>query len=431
MIDFDAILEDAKETIDVVLDKSVEEDADTDFEVATDVDDAALDAAIGISDTVLISDKDIEDIDAGKEPSDYDPVDVDARAAEQDKEIDTLSKDVEANALVTKDDIKDIKEGASIYDVVEKIINEDVGDIPFSLADTGANKVCEYCHANPCECGQQDQLTTSEDRDEVNTGTDDFEGTDSDDDSLYEAEDGLDDDPLTPPDPQATSDMMDAMSKNIQDAQTDHVDSNNILPPNYDDENDLNDDVDLDDSDIKDYNDNTPENHTTVNLANSNAPVNEPAGPVMPLTDVTRPGMYESEIKGESDMFDDDIEDVELESVLDEMDSTDVVDESESFEYTIANEDVEGKKLTDDQIEDLMDEMNSDELGDVEPFNDFEGSSVNTDQVSQGDFLKGMDKNVDEPELDYKMQDTLPFGDVKTKSFFDHDKDDSILSMQK
>lgn len=133
MVDFDSIMEAAQDAIDVVLDKSAEEDADTDFEASTEVDDQALDAVIGFTDNVLISDKDIEDIDAGKEPGDYDPVDVDAREAEQDKEIQELEQDVTANALVTKDDIKDLKEGASIYDYVDKVINEDVGDIPFSL----------------------------------------------------------------------------------------------------------------------------------------------------------------------------------------------------------------------------------------------------------------------------------------------------------
>ncbi len=79
MVDFDSIMEAAQDAIDVVLDKSAEEDADVDFEASTEVDDQALDAVIGFTDNVLISDKDIEDIDSGKEPGDYDPVDVDAR----------------------------------------------------------------------------------------------------------------------------------------------------------------------------------------------------------------------------------------------------------------------------------------------------------------------------------------------------------------
>lgn len=421
MVDLDSIMEAAQDAIDVVLDKSAEDDADVDFEASTEVDDQALDAVIGITDNVLISDKDIEDIDSGKEPGDYDPVDVDAREAEQDKEIRELEQDVEANALVTKDDIKDLKEGTSIYDYVHKVINEDVGDIPFSLNDENTGKVCEFCHHAPCECGEVSVPHTAPHTTEL---VDDDVDTDGD----ILGDDGVSSDqPIfkmnpTEDDDFGTDNVPGSILTNSdpkQGASLDHNDDNVVLPPNFDDEDDIDDDFDLDDS-AEDPFDNTPEKHTTVDLTNSNAPANEPAGPVVPLTDGTRPGMIESNEEGDMSMFDDDDLNASLEEAFDDLDDVEV-----------SNEDVGGKDMSsDDAVEDLFSAMDSDDLDDVEMFNDFEGAGINANNEYSKGFLKGMDKNVDEPSGTFNSQDTLPFGSTQVK-MFDLAEDDSKSAMKK
>lgn len=408
MVDFDSIMEAAQDAIDVVLDKSAEEDADVDFEASTEVDDQALDAVIGITDNVLISDKDIEDIDAGKEPGDYDPVDVDAREAEQDKEIQELEQDVSANALVTKDDIKDLKEGASIYDYVDKVINEDVGDIPFSLNDENTGKVCEFCHHAPCECGEDHVPHTA-------PHTTELVDKDVDTDGEILGDDGVkSDDPIFKMNPTEDNDtgtdnvpgsiLTDADPK--QGASLDHNDDV-VLPPNIDIEDDIDDDTDLDDVEL-DMFDNTPEKHTTVDLTSSNAPANEPAGPVVPLTDGTRPGTIEPHEEGDLNMFEDEDLNASLEETFEELEDS----------VEVSNEDVKGKDMSSDgAVEDLFDAMGTDDLDDVEMFNDFEGSDINAENERSKGFLKGMDKNVDEPSGSFNSQDSLNVGREEEKMF--------------
>jgi len=408
MVDFDSIMEAAQDAIDVVLDKSAEEDADVDFEASTEVDDQALDAVIGITDNVLISDKDIEDIDAGKEPGDYDPVDVDAREAEQDKEIQELEQDVSANALVTKDDIKDLKEGASIYDYVDKVINEDVGDIPFSLNDENTGKVCEFCHHAPCECGDAHVPHTA-------PHTTELVDKDVDTDGEILGDDGVKSDaPIFKMNPTEDNDtgtdnvpgsiLTDADPK--QGASLDHNDDA-VLPPNIDIEDDIDDDTDLDDVE-PDMFDNTPEKHTTVDLTSSNAPANEPAGPVVPLTDGTRPGIIESHEEGDLNMFEDEDLNASLEETFEELEDS----------VEVSNEDVKGKDMSSDgAVEDLFDAMGTDDLDDVEMFNDFEGSDINAETERSKGFLKGMDKNVDEPSGSFNSQDSLNVGREEEKMF--------------
>lgn len=408
MVDFDSIMEAAQDAIDVVLDKSAEEDADVDFEASTEVDDQALDAVIGFTDNVLISDKDIEDIDAGKEPGDYDPVDVDAREAEQDEEIKELEQDVTANALVTKDDIKDLKEGASIYDYVDKVINEDVGDIPFSLNDENTGKVCEFCHHVPCECGDAHVPHTA-------PHTTELVDKDVDTDGEILGDDGVKSDaPIFKMNPTEDNDtgtdnvpgsiLTDADPK--QGASLDHNDDV-VLPPNIDIEDDIDDDTDLDDVEPDTF-DNTPEKHTTVDLTSSNAPANEPAGPVVPLTDGTRPGTIESHEEGDLNMFEDEDLNASLEETFEELEDS----------VEVSNEDVKGKDMSSDgSVEDLFGAMGTDDLDDVEMFNDFEGSDINAETERSKGFLKGMDKNVDEPSGSFNSQDSLNIGREEEKMF--------------
>ena len=66
-IDLATILEEAEPAIDAYLDTVEDEDADIEMTTGTDeVDDITLDAVIGVDG--VISDKDIEDIEAGEVP---------------------------------------------------------------------------------------------------------------------------------------------------------------------------------------------------------------------------------------------------------------------------------------------------------------------------------------------------------------------------
>ena len=83
-IDLATILEEAEPAIDAYLDTVEDEDADIEMTTGADeVDDITLDAVIGVDG--VISDKDIEDIEAGKVPQDANnTVDDDADEAEED-----------------------------------------------------------------------------------------------------------------------------------------------------------------------------------------------------------------------------------------------------------------------------------------------------------------------------------------------------------
>ena len=83
---------------------------------------------------------------------------------------------------------------------------------------------------------------------------------------------------------------------------------------------------------------------------------------------------------------------------------------------------------SDDDVEDLMDEM--DDLEHVEMYNSFEGSGINTKQYGEDDFLLGMDKNVDEPSGSFTSFDSLKFSQVDTRPF-GKASDPSIADMLK
>lgn len=91
-IDLATILEEAEPAIDAYLDTAADEEADIEMTTsADDLDDITLDAVIGVDG--VISDKDIEDIDAGKIPQDANnTVDEDADEGENDPEIFRLQK---------------------------------------------------------------------------------------------------------------------------------------------------------------------------------------------------------------------------------------------------------------------------------------------------------------------------------------------------
>lgn len=84
----------------------------------------------------------------------------------------------------------------------------------------------------------------------------------------------------------------------------------------------------------------------------------------------------------------------------------------------VSNEDVKGKDMSSDgSVEDLFGAMGTDDLDDVEMFNDFEGSDINAENERSKGFLKGMDNNVDEPSGSFNSQDSLNIGREEEKMF--------------
>lgn len=372
--DYDAIIESAQEAIDTTLDNANKEDADNEIDVSTDVEDTALDAIVGGgSEGIFISEKDIDDIDAGVAPKEYDPIDVDARAAEQDEQIKELSKDIENNSVITKEDIKDIKEGASIYDVTANVFDGDNKEEFFNLDNPAKPAFSSAIQQDnvECHCSQcgsdvaadinpaQDDTPENDDIEEIVT-VDDFDG---------------EIDPLEGPTQQdcgTANTGEDKMSCDI---------TVNPAQPEEDHSNDIEDAVQ-----------------------------NEPPGPVIPLSDHN-----DDVIEGDVyTMFDDD-----LNSEL----------ECAEFGFDEAASNDPKTFLNDDQIENLTG-VKIDSIG-IE--NDYEGSGINTKQKAQN-FLLGMDSNVDEDSLkDPNLTDTYGGNSEYTttkKSFFDLE-DDSIKCMQK
>ena len=140
----DSVLEGAEEAIDMTLDTVQEQDTEIEETITTDVDDVEIDSIIGDDgkgSSALISDDDIEKIDSGKDP-DFDTVDADAAKGAKDKEINDLEKDIEDGSIITKNEIKDLKEGQELLDFVGSVVSED-----FELPSTGEENIAEH------ECG--------------------------------------------------------------------------------------------------------------------------------------------------------------------------------------------------------------------------------------------------------------------------------------
>ena len=130
IISIDSVLEDTEYAIDATLDYVQEADADVEASVSTDVDVSVIDSIIGEDgkgSVALISDEDIEKIDKGEDP-DFDGIDKDALKGEKDKEIKQLADDIKDNSIITKNEIKELKEGQDLLDFVGSIITEDSED---------------------------------------------------------------------------------------------------------------------------------------------------------------------------------------------------------------------------------------------------------------------------------------------------------------
>lgn len=417
----DSVLEGAEEAIDMTLDTVQEQDTEIEETISTDVDDVEIDSIIGDDgkgSSALISDDDIEKIDSGKDP-DFDTVDADAAKGAKDKEINDLEKDIEDGSIITKNEIKELKEGQELLDFVGSVVSED-----FELPSTGEENIgeheCGVCHCTPCICKERvDMITHPSEENQQPRLISNKVPTDgvifSDD---HEYDDHTGEKPtfsMNQPHTVEEDDLFDNTNQDLTGVESDDKIHGNDSHELFSDD----DDMDLDDDDEIPTIPVTPKYNPEDD--------NEPAGPVQPLTDCKEQNQYgfrfeNNNEEGDINMFED--EELLDESFEDEdLEIEGITNESAEDEYTFTLE-----NASDDKAEDITGEM--DGLEDVDMFNSFEGSGINTKQYGEDDFLTGMNKNIDEPSGSFTSQDSLKFSQVDTRPFGKAD-DPSIADMIK
>lgn len=417
----DSVLEGAEEAIDMTLDTVQEQDTEIEETISTDVDDVEIDSIIGDDgkgSSALISDDDIEKIDSGKDP-DFDTVDADAAKGAKDKEINDLEKDIEDGSIITKNEIKELKEGQELLDFVGSVVSED-----FELPSTGEENIgeheCGVCHCTPCICKERvDMITHPSEEGQQPRLISNKVPTDgvifSDD---HEYDDHTGEKPtfsMNQPRTVEEDDLFDNTNQDLTGVESDDKIHGNDAHELFSDD----DDMDLDDDDEIPTIPVTPKYNPEDD--------NEPAGPVQPLTDCKEQNQYgfrfeNNNEEGDINMFED--EELLDESFEDEdLEIEGITNESAEDEYTFTLE-----NASDDKAEDITGEM--DGLEDVDMFNSFEGSDINTKQYGEDDFLTGMNKNIDEPSGSFTSQDSLKFSQVDTRPF-GKAEDPSIADMIK
>ena len=432
----DSVLEGAEEAIDMTLDAVQEQDTEIEETITTDVDDVEIDSIIGDDgkgSSALISDDDIERIDSGKDP-DFDTVDADAAKGAKDKEINDLEKDIEDGSIITKNEIKELKEGQELLDFVGSVVSED-----FELPSTGEENIGEYecgvCHCTPCICKERvDMITHPSEENQQPRLISNKVPTDgvifSDD---HEYDDHTGEKPtfsINQPSTVKEDDLFDNTNQDLTGVESDDKihgnDTHELFSDDDDDDDDLEDHGDDNDDDI-DLDDDDEIPTTPVTPKYNPEDDNEPAGPVQPLTDCKENNQYgfrfeNNNEEGDLNMFED--EELLDESFEDEdLEIEGITNESAEDEYAFTLE-----NASDDTAEDITGEM--DGLEDVDMFNSFEGSGINTKQYGEDDFLTGMNKNIDEPSGSFTSQDSLRFSQVDTRPFGKAD-DPSIADMIK
>ena len=432
----DSVLEGAEEAIDMTLDAVQEQDTEIEETITTDVDDVEIDSIIGDDgkgSSALISDDDIERIDSGKDP-DFDTVDADAAKGAKDKEINDLEKDIEDGSIITKNEIKQLKEGQELLDFVGSVVSED-----FELPSTGEENIgeheCGVCHCTPCICKERVDMIThpSEENQQPRLISNKVptDGVIFSDDNEYD--DHTEDKPtfsMNQPSTVKEDDLFDNTNQDLTGVESDDKihgnDTHELFSDDDDDDDDLEDHDDDNDDDMDlDDDDEIP----TIPVTPKYNPEddNEPAGPVQPLTDCKENNQYgfrfeNNNEEGDLNMFED--EELLDESFEDEdLEIEGITNESAEDEYTFTLE-----NASDDKAEDITGEM--DGLEDIDMFNSFEGSGINTKQYGEDDFLTGMNKNIDEPSGSFTSQDSLKFSQVDTRPFGKAD-DPSIADMIK
>lgn len=418
----DSVLEGAEEAIDMTLDTVQEQDTEIEETITTDVDDVEIDSIIGDDgkgSSALISDDDIEKIDSGKDP-DFDTVDADAAKGAKDKEINDLEKDIEDGSIITKNEIKELKEGQELLDFVGSVVSED-----FELPSTGEENIgeheCGVCHCTPCICKERVDMIThpSEENQQPRLISNKVptDGVIFSDDHEYDDHTGEKTTfSMNQPRTVEEDDLFDNTNQDLTGVESDDKIHGNDSHELFSDDDD---DMGLDDDDEIPTIPVTPKYNPEDD--------NEPAGPVQPLTDCKENNQYgfrfeNNNEEGDLNMFED--EELLDESFEDEdLEIEGITNESAEDEYTFTLE-----NASDDKAEDITGEM--DGLEDVDMFNSFEGSGINTKQYGEDDFLTGMNKNIDEPSGSFTSQDSLKFSQVDTRPFGKAD-DPSIADMIK
>ena len=433
----DSVLEGAEEAIDMTLDAVQEQDTEIEETITTDVDDVEIDSIIGDDgkgSSALISDDDIERIDSGKDP-DFDTVDADAAKGAKDKEINDLEKDIEDGSIITKNEIKELKEGQELLDFVGSVVSED-----FELPSTGEENIGEYecgvCHCTPCICKERvDMITHPSEENQQPRLISNKVPTDgvifSDD---HEYDDHTEEKPtfsMNQPSTVKEDDLFDNINQDLTGVESDDKihgnDTHELFSDDDDDDDDLEDHDDDNDDDDMDLDDDDEIPTIPVTPKYNPEDDNEPAGPVQPLTDCKENNQYgfrfeNNNEEGDLNMFED--EELLDESFEDEdLEIEGITNESAEDEYAFTLE-----NASDDTAEDITGEM--DGLEDIDMFNSFEGSGINTKQYGEDDFLTGMNKNIDEPSGSFTSQDSLKFSQVDTRPFGKAD-DPSIADMIK
>ena len=433
----DSVLEGAEEAIDMTLDAVQEQDTEIEETITTDVDDVEIDSIIGDDgkgSSALISDDDIERIDSGKDP-DFDTVDADAAKGAKDKEINDLEKDIEDGSIITKNEIKQLKEGQELLDFVGSVVSED-----FELPSTGEEDIgeheCGVCHCTPCICKERvDMITHPSEENQQPRLISNKVPTDgvifSDD---HEYDDHTGEKPtfsMNQPSTVKEDDLFDNTNQDLTGVESDDKihgnDTHELFSDDDDDDDDLEDHDDDNDDDDMDLDDDDEIPTIPVTPKYNPEDDNEPAGPVQPLTDCKENNQYgfrfeNNNEEGDLNMFEDEElldesfedEDLEIEGITNES-------AEDEYDFTLEN-------ASDDTAEDITGEM--DGLEDIDMFNSFEGSGINTKQYGEDDFLTGMNKNIDEPSGSFTSQDSLKFSQVDTRPFGKAD-DPSIADMIK
>ena len=441
----DSVLEGAEEAIDMTLDTVQEQDTEIEETISTDVDDVEIDSIIGDDgkgSSALISDDDIEKIDSGKDP-DFDTVDADAAKGAKDKEINDLEKDIEDGSIITKNEIKELKEGQELLDFVGSVVSED-----FELPSTGEESIgeheCGVCHCTPCICKERvDMITHPSEENQQPRLISNKVPTDgvifSDD---HEYDDHTGEKPtfsMNQPHTVEEDDLFDNTNQDLTGVESDdkiHGNDSHELFSDDDDDTGLDDDDEIPTIPV------TPKYNPEDD--------NEPAGPVQPLTDCKEQNQYgfrfeNNNEEGDLNMFEDEElqlldesfeEDLlEIEDIADESSEEQEHEEEYTFSLDEQAEDHDDddtqfalENASDDKAEDITGEM--DGLEDVDMFNSFEGSDINTKQYGESDFLTGTSKNLDEPSGSFTSQDSLKFSQVDTKPF-GKAEDPSIADMIK
>lgn len=458
----DSVLEGAEEAIDMTLDAVQEQDTEIEETITTDVDDVEIDSIIGDDgkgSSALISDDDIEKIDSGKDP-DFDRVDIDAAKGAKDKEINDLEKDIEDGSIITKNEIKELKEGQELLDFVGSVVSED-----FELPSTGEENIgeeyeCGVCHCTPCICkervdmithpseeGQQPRLISNKVPTDGVIFSDDNEYDDHTGEKLTFS--------MNQPHTVKEDDLFDNINQDLTGVESDDEihgnDTHELFSDDDDDDDeDLDDhdnDDDDDDKDDEDEDGDDKDDEDDLDEDDDDEDDNEPAGPVQPLTDSKEQNQYgfrfeNNNEEGDLNMFEDeelfdesfDDEDLDIEDIADESAEEQESEEEYTFSLDEQAEDYDDdtqfalENASDDKAEDITGEM--DGLEDVDMFNSFEGSGINTKQYGEDDFLTGMNKNIDEPSGSFTSQDSLKFSQVDTRPF-GKAEDPSIADMIK